>query len=89
LTAPPSASNAIPPDAPGAPPARWKLCTPASKVPMPWLLSGLVKKSDLAYSEARASLPAGFLGGQVALVHGQAGRSPPRPASRAARMWSP
>jgi hypothetical protein len=28
--------------------------------PIPWLFSGLVKKSDLAYSEARASFPAGF-----------------------------
>src|SRR4029077_20288514 len=60
LTAPPSASNAMPPDAPGAPPARWNFSTPDSKVPIPWLLSGLVKKSDLAYSEARESRPAGF-----------------------------
>src|SRR5215472_93990 len=60
LTAPPSASNAMPPDERGAPPACWKRSTPASRVPIPWLLSGLVKKSDLAYSEARASLPAGF-----------------------------
>jgi len=28
-------------------------------VPIPWLLSGLVKKSDLAYSEARESWPRG------------------------------
>src|ERR1700683_4000617 len=58
LIAPPRASSAIPPDAPGAPATFWKFCTPVSKVPMPWLLSGLVKKSDLAYSEARASRPA-------------------------------
>jgi hypothetical protein len=60
LTAPPSASNAIPPEPPDAPPAVWKFSTPASRVPIPWLLSGLVKKSDLAYSEARASWPSGF-----------------------------
>src|SRR3984957_5862146 len=60
LTAPPSASKAIPPAPPDAPPTRCRLSTPDSKVPIPWLLSGLVKKSDLAYSEARASLPAGF-----------------------------
>src|ERR1700722_11615381 len=55
LIAPPSASSAIPP---GAPATFWKFSTPASRVPMPWLLSGLVKKSDLAYSEARESRPA-------------------------------
>src|SRR5271156_6121110 len=57
LIAPPSASNAIPPEAPGAPATRWKFSTPASRVSIPWLLSGLVKKSDLAYSEARESRP--------------------------------
>src|SRR6516164_1481258 len=60
LTAPPSASNAIPPDPPGAPRTCWKLSTPASRVPIPWLLSGLVKKSDLAYSDARESWPWAF-----------------------------
>src|SRR6516225_7824511 len=60
LTAPPSASNAIPPDPPGAPLTRWKFSTPASRVPIPWLLSGSVKKSDLAYSEARESWPWAF-----------------------------
>ncbi len=35
----------------------WKFSTPASRVPIPLLLSGLVKKSDLAYSEARESWP--------------------------------
>jgi hypothetical protein len=57
LIAPPSASSAIPPDAPGAPATFWKFSTPASRVPIPWLLSGLVKKSDLADSEARESWP--------------------------------
>jgi hypothetical protein len=57
LIAPPSASSAIPPDAPGAPATFWKFSTPASRMPIPWLLSGLVKKSDLAYSEARESWP--------------------------------
>src|ERR1700722_15571135 len=60
LTAPPSASKAIPPAPPDAPPTRCSLSTPDNKVPIPWLLSGLVKKSDLAYSEARDSWPAGF-----------------------------
>src|SRR5581483_3980012 len=55
LTAPPRASNAMPPDAPDAPPARWNFSTPDSRVPIPWLFSGLVKMSDLAYSEARES----------------------------------
>src|SRR5262249_10249713 len=60
LTAPPSASNAMPPPAPGAPPARWNFSTPDSSVPIPWLLSGLVNRSDLAYSEALQRRPAGF-----------------------------
>jgi hypothetical protein len=50
----------MPPPAPEAPPARWNFSTPASRVPIPVLLSGLVKRSDLAYSEARESRPAGF-----------------------------
>src|SRR5579859_629454 len=58
LMAPPSASSAIPPEAPDAPATFWNFSTPASMVPIPWLLSGLVKKSDLAYSEARESCPA-------------------------------
>src|ERR1700722_12268649 len=48
LIAPPSASSAIPPDAPGAPATRWKFCTPASRVPMPGLLSGVVKVNEVA-----------------------------------------
>src|SRR5580704_11441384 len=60
LTAPPIASNAIPPAPPGAPLTCCRLSTPDSRTPMPWLLSGLVKKSDLAYSEDRANWPLGF-----------------------------
>src|SRR6201994_3996344 len=57
LMAPPRASKAIPPEAPEAPPACWNFSTPESRVPMPPLLSGVVKKSDLAYSEDRDSCP--------------------------------
>src|SRR3984893_3751862 len=53
----------MPPDAPGAPPARWKVSTPDSRGPIPWLFSGVVKKSDLAYSEARESWPPGVWAG--------------------------
>src|ERR1700749_3210240 len=75
LTAPPSASNAMPPDAPGAPPARWNFSTPASRVPIPWLFSGLVEKLGLGYSEARAGFPARLWGGMCdwATVPGPAG----------------
>jgi len=57
LTAPPRASSAIPPTPPAAPGTRCSATTPASRVPIPALLSGVVKKSDLAYSDARPSLP--------------------------------
>src|ERR1700727_1512300 len=77
LIAPRSASSAFRPDAPGAPATCWKFCTPASRVPMPWLLSGLVKKSDLAYSEARDSLPAGFWVGRWHWFTGRLGAPAP------------
>src|SRR6516225_2113719 len=64
LTAPPSASNAMPPDPPGAPLTCCRLATPDSSVPIPWLVSGLVKKSDLAYSDARESWPPGTWAGR-------------------------
>src|SRR5260370_4306169 len=64
LTAPPSASNAIPPDPPGAPFTRCRFSTLDSRVPIAWLLNGLVTKSDLAYSEARDSWPPAVWGGR-------------------------
>ena len=47
----------MPPTPPAAPATRCSAVTPASRVPIPALLSGAVKKSDLANSDARLSLP--------------------------------
>ena len=65
LIAPPRASNAMPPTPPPAPRTGCRFAMPRSRVPIPALLSGLVKKSDLANCGWRFSLPPGRPG-QVA-----------------------
>src|ERR1700761_4395754 len=57
LTAPPRASKAMPPEPFLTPATFWKATTPASRVLIPALLSGVVKKSDLVYWGCRVSLP--------------------------------
>ncbi len=57
LIRPPRASRVIPPAPPAAPATDWRRCTPCSIAAIPALLSGLVKKSDLANCGSRANLP--------------------------------
>src|ERR1700759_1536102 len=57
LTAPPMASSAMPPTPP-LPPCTLRIAsTPPSSVPIPALLSGVVKRSDFAYWGTRDSVP--------------------------------
>src|ERR1700677_3068382 len=57
LTAPPRASNATPPRPPAAPRRDCRESTPCSRVLIPALDRARVKKSDLASSGSRLSLP--------------------------------
>ena len=54
LTAPPSESNATPPTPPDAPLTRCMASTPFSRVPIPWLFSGVVVKKEKNSLEVRA-----------------------------------
>ena len=64
LTAPPRASNAMPPVPPFAPATGCRFSMPRSSVLIPAPLSGLVKKSDLAYCGWRFSRPPGTCHGR-------------------------
>ncbi len=76
LIRPPRASRAMPPAPPAAPATDCMRSTPCSMVVIPLPLSGLVKKSDLAYCGTRGNVPYGPWDGRrhCATV------SPPQPA---------